>query len=281
MTLGEKLRQVRTERGLSQKQVAGTYMTRNMLSQLENDQASPSVKTLSYLSDVLQVSMSWLLEDGPRSGSSQITERARNDYLDGNYRACLDSLVGIDQKSEEDQLLMCRSSLAYGLECFENGNFSEAENAAQTALSCHGPYITELDYLQAKHLLCRCALIQSEPADDRIIMFQEDYERYLQNWDPTLLLIWQSLTQKRLDDARMLLSGAERINSGMYNYFQGWYLAEVSDVEGALIALKQAESDVLLPRPCRMEVFRLLETCYKEKENYLQAYRYAVLQRDG
>ena len=202
MTLGEKLRQVRTERGLSQKQVAGTYMTRNMLSQLENDQASPSVKTLSYLSDVLQVSMSWLLEDGPRSGSSQITERARNDYLDGNYRACLDSLVGMDQKSEEDQLLMCRSSLAYGLECFENGNFSEAENAAQTALSCHGPYITELDYLQAKHLLCRCALIQSEPADDRIIMFQEEYERYLQNWDPTLLLIWQSLTQKRLDDAR-------------------------------------------------------------------------------
>ena len=67
----------------------------------------------------------------------------------------------------------------------------------------------------------------------------------------------------------------------MYNYLQGWYLAEVSDVEGALIALKQADSDVLLPRPCRMEVFRLLETCYKEKENYLQAYRYAVLQRDG
>lgn len=42
MTLGQKLRQTRLSKGLSQSQVAGDCVTRNMLSQIENDQASPS-----------------------------------------------------------------------------------------------------------------------------------------------------------------------------------------------------------------------------------------------
>lgn len=43
MTLGQKLRQTRLSKGLSQSQVAGDCVTRNMLSQIENDQASPSM----------------------------------------------------------------------------------------------------------------------------------------------------------------------------------------------------------------------------------------------
>ena len=45
MTLGQKLRQTRLSKGLSQSQVAGDCVTRNMLSQIENDQASPSMRT--------------------------------------------------------------------------------------------------------------------------------------------------------------------------------------------------------------------------------------------
>ena len=45
MTLGQKLRQTRLSKGLSQSQVAGGCVTRNMLSQIENDQASPSMRT--------------------------------------------------------------------------------------------------------------------------------------------------------------------------------------------------------------------------------------------
>ena len=46
MTLGEKLRRTRMEKGLTQAEVAGDRITRNMLSQIENDVASPSVGTL-------------------------------------------------------------------------------------------------------------------------------------------------------------------------------------------------------------------------------------------
>ena len=55
MTLGQKLKQTRLARGMTQSQVVGDRITRNMLSQIENDLASPSVGTLEYLASVLNV----------------------------------------------------------------------------------------------------------------------------------------------------------------------------------------------------------------------------------
>jgi transcriptional regulator with XRE-family HTH domain len=49
MELGEKLRQARLEAGLSQRQLCGEEITRNMLSLIENGSAKPSMKTLQYL----------------------------------------------------------------------------------------------------------------------------------------------------------------------------------------------------------------------------------------
>ena len=49
MELGEKLRKARLEAGLSQRQLCGEEITRNMLSLIENGSAKPSMKTLQYL----------------------------------------------------------------------------------------------------------------------------------------------------------------------------------------------------------------------------------------
>ena len=49
MELGQKLRLARQEAGLSQRQLCGEVITRNMLSQIENGSAKPSMETLRYL----------------------------------------------------------------------------------------------------------------------------------------------------------------------------------------------------------------------------------------
>ena len=66
MTLGQKLKQTRLARGMTQSQVVGDRITRNMLSQIENDLASPSVGTLEYLASVLNVRA--LVAAGGRAG---------------------------------------------------------------------------------------------------------------------------------------------------------------------------------------------------------------------
>ena len=46
MELGEKLRQARVNAGLSQRQLCGEEITRNMLSQIEHGTSTPALSTL-------------------------------------------------------------------------------------------------------------------------------------------------------------------------------------------------------------------------------------------
>jgi transcriptional regulator with XRE-family HTH domain len=61
--LGRKLKEARLAKKMTQSDVVGNYITRNMLSQIESGAAFPSIRTLEYLSGVLEVPMSELVAD--------------------------------------------------------------------------------------------------------------------------------------------------------------------------------------------------------------------------
>jgi len=61
VTLGDRIREARTSRGLTQVQLADTLKTsQGWLSQWERGARTPSVDWLSRLADALGVSMDWL-----------------------------------------------------------------------------------------------------------------------------------------------------------------------------------------------------------------------------
>ncbi|HDR7709285.1 helix-turn-helix transcriptional regulator [Bacillus cereus group sp. BfR-BA-01311] len=62
-TLGEKIKTLRKEKKLTQTDLAGSGLTKSMLSQIENGKATPSMKTLQYIADKLECEMSFLLEE--------------------------------------------------------------------------------------------------------------------------------------------------------------------------------------------------------------------------
>ena len=63
MTLGRRIREARIRQQLTQKDVVGEYMTRNMLSKIENGSATPSVKTLKYLAEALSVPVGYFVNE--------------------------------------------------------------------------------------------------------------------------------------------------------------------------------------------------------------------------
>ena len=63
MELGEKLKQARLEAGLSQRQLCGDTVTRNMLSLIENGTAQPSMDTLRQFAQRLGKPISYFLEE--------------------------------------------------------------------------------------------------------------------------------------------------------------------------------------------------------------------------
>ena len=63
MELGEKIRLARLEAGLSQRQLCGEEITRNMLSQIEHGTAKPSMKTLTFLAARLEKPVGYFLDE--------------------------------------------------------------------------------------------------------------------------------------------------------------------------------------------------------------------------
>ena len=63
MELGEKIRQARLDAGMSQRQLCGEEITRNMLSLIENGGAKPSMKTLTVLARRLGKPVGYFLDD--------------------------------------------------------------------------------------------------------------------------------------------------------------------------------------------------------------------------
>ncbi len=62
--LGRRIKEARLAKKLTQTEVAGDFITRNMLSQIESGTANPSLKTLEYLTSVLDIPIQALLPDG-------------------------------------------------------------------------------------------------------------------------------------------------------------------------------------------------------------------------
>ena len=78
MELGQRIRQARTEAGLSQRQVCGNVITRNMLSLIEHGSAKPSMDTLQYLAEQLHKPMSYFLGEDSRSPNEICMQKARS-----------------------------------------------------------------------------------------------------------------------------------------------------------------------------------------------------------
>lgn len=75
MTLGQRIKQLRNERGLQQRQLAEKAdLTPSMVSQIESGRLTPSLHTLGKIAGALGVPMGQLF-DGPQPGRVHVTRK--------------------------------------------------------------------------------------------------------------------------------------------------------------------------------------------------------------
>lgn len=87
MTLGQRIREARLDRQMTQQELVGDYITRNMLSKIENDAAVPSVRTLEYLAAAMSLPPGAFLSDASAGYSierqlTDLQERLEKDAPD-------------------------------------------------------------------------------------------------------------------------------------------------------------------------------------------------------
>ena len=76
MTLGEKIKKARIENGLTQEQLSGKMMvSRQAITKWESDKGIPDISNLKLLSQLLNVSIDYLLDDGNEIDINVIREK--------------------------------------------------------------------------------------------------------------------------------------------------------------------------------------------------------------
>ena len=114
--LGKRIKEARLARKMTQQDVVGDFITRNMLSQIESGTATPSVKTLTYLAKVLQLPVNYLLPDELETPDEGDT--AQTGDIDGlkNMKAAF-CLGSYDRAVELALPLSQKGSFAYDEAC--------------------------------------------------------------------------------------------------------------------------------------------------------------------
>lgn len=109
-TIGERIRQLRKKRGLTQKELSGEQMTRNMLSLIETGSALPSLVNLAYLAERLEVPVDYFFsnteeDEGRYIKLSQI-DGLRQNYQNGQYAACITQIQTMASSAVDDEVAL-------------------------------------------------------------------------------------------------------------------------------------------------------------------------------
>lgn len=264
MTLGKKLRSARLEAGITQRQLCGEEITRNMLSQIENGSAKPSMQTLQYLAKQLGRPVSWFLEeDGAVSTNLQVILSAREAFTQGNWESCHQVLQSYREPDvlldQEYRLLLQETLLSLAEEAANQGKKPYALSLLAQAEAACGLY----DWHRRRRLLLKLRL---QPEKTTLAQ--------LPSLDEELLL--------RAEGAREAgdLTRSEALLCSMENRETPRWAIAMGEVqfarqEYAAAAKWFMEAEDTYPE----QAISRLEQCFEALEDYKLAYHYACKQR--
>ncbi len=260
MNLGEKLRIARAEVGLSQRQLCDGLITRNMLSQIENGIAKPSMKTLTALAERLGKSVSYFLEENAVFSPNQaVMEVARQSFDDARFEDAAKALEQYRQPDpvydREKQLLLCLIHFALAEEALAQGKEPYALSLLEKADTA-GAYCQ--DALRRQRLL-----LLGRIKGERVSYQLPDLDEEL------LLRAREALADQQINRATALLEAAENQSSPQWLFLRGQVWAVKKQYSEAARCFHGAETGY--PE----ETASWLEICYRELEDYRQAYNYA------
>lgn len=225
MELGEKILQARQEAGLSQRQLCGDTITRNMLSQIEHGTAKPSMGTLKILAARLGKPVSYFLDEDA-----------------SDHTAVMEAL---------ELLKKAEAAIGQGKHIFAEELLGKADFSAPE--------------LNRRRLLLLSRIPGASP---------EKIVAQLPRLDEELFLRAKAaLAEERLSRSLHLLEAMEDHTSSQWNLLRGELYMRQKDWKQAAKCFHNAEA------ACPAETAAKLEQCYRELEDFKQAYFYACKQK--
>lgn len=265
MELGQKIRSAREAAGLSQRQVCGDTITRNMLSRIEHGTVRPSMNTLTFLAEQLGKPVSFFLDE--KTVTSPNLERltaARRLFGAGDFAGAVEQMLPFEEPDEifawEKDLLLAKCYLLLAEQALTEGRNPYAAELLEKAARAgeRTPYYGM--ELERQRLLLQGQVEPDVklPADDRELLFRAK----------------KALAEDNAARAGTYLDAAEDQTTPLWNYLRGECHFAQGEHEKAAVCYRLAEEKY--PK----ETARRLEVCYRVLEDFKMAYFYACKQRE-
>lgn len=132
--LGKRIREARLAKKMTQSEVVGDFITRNMLSQIESGTATPSMKTLEYISRALGVPISLFMPSDDTIDALGELTLAKTALKNGNYPVVLSLTESLaPELRDEAEAMQAQAHLALAQEYANKREYASAAVQARLA----------------------------------------------------------------------------------------------------------------------------------------------------
>lgn len=267
MTIGEKIKKQRNALGLTQKEVTRGGITRNMLSEIESDKATPSLDSLTFIAERLNVPISYLVSDQDLFffKKGEIIEEVKRLYADKDYNKCIKTAEKLGQTDDELAYILALCYFELGKSAILSGSLHSG--GEYIALSCKYAEMTVYDTkrIEASSLIYSAlsSNIQSPLLEFDNKEFKrkhsEDFE-----YDLYKYLMQDTEFDYKNPTFRDHLKARELMKERKY-----------SEAIGIMRKLEEEKTPETYNAYLIFSLYRDLETCYKQLADFENAYRYS------
>ena len=284
MNIGDRIRELRISKLMTQADLAGDHITRNMLSCIENGSANPSLSTIVYIAGRLGVPAGFLLaEQGDEMAYRKMSNLSniKKAYTTGDVQSCRSlCLSGCPEPDDEISLLLANCDLGIAVDEFWSGKLRSSCRFFDEALSYAEKTIYSTDAIEAE---IRVYFRFMERISHTLYSDLLDEEKVLSVKSNTILSQYlDALCAFDNADTSVAQQLIEQLtDSGETSFFKAHLQNKLLIADGnykqAQKALQQLLQDSNLPLN-KIELYTVLEDleiCCRENEDYKNAYRYA------
>lgn len=148
-TIGKNIRELRRGKQMTQSELAGDGITRNMLSLIESGSASPSISTLAYLAERLDVPVGYFFTMNDAESSVlvkfEIIENIRALFTNHEYEKCVQLCRSTSMIDDEIAYILAESELTLAYE--EAKRYHLASAGEHLSLALAASELTSYDQL--------------------------------------------------------------------------------------------------------------------------------------
>lgn len=288
--LGQKIRELRLIKQMTQKELAGSQITRNMLSQIESGSATPSVKTLEYLAGVLGKPVGYFIDTDEKEDEMTLLIKELIGLKErGNLREVahkMERLLGERPNIGSNAIIMdlyINTHMMLGHEGLRAGNYDEAIEALRAILTFERPMLLMNDcYLYKVYSFLSEAYTYKDQAEEakayndkaKMLVDKISADRKVQS----LYMKWLDEDYDGLVDAfeSQEHESLDAYNLARYKMIQGNTFFKKAKFQEAAFFLEQAldyfEEEKI--KSLADLVCHELSKCYSELEDYKKAFSY-------